>query len=223
MNDLLLATSNKHKVKEITAMLEGTGWEIYDLSDLPSIKLPPEEGETFQENALQKAMFGAEQSHMLVLADDSGLVVEALNGAPGVLSARYAGEGHDDAANTAKLLDVLKGEENRKAAFVCAMALAFPEEERFFVIEEWCEGLIAQEPIGENGFGYDPVFYVPELGKTMAQLSDDEKNNISHRGKALARMNKMLTDVLEICQDKMLTPEIVQELKEKHQREQDNA
>lgn len=199
MKELLLATTNAGKVQEIQAILKDSDWEIYSLADFPSLEHPKEDGETFKENALQKAVFIAEKSEMLTLADDSGLVVDALDGAPGVYSARYAGENQNDQANLEKLLREMEGfpQENRKAHFACAMAICFPEDFRFFVAEDTCEGVIAEKPLGDNGFGYDPVFYIPELGKTMAQLTDAEKNQISHRGKALRRLEEMLPEIID--------------------------
>lgn len=193
MPKLLLATANSHKVRELAEMLQNTDWEVLSLADFPDITIPPEDGATFQENALIKALSAAEQSGLLTLADDSGLTVDALDGAPGVHSARFAGEGHDDAANNAKLLRLLAEvpADRRGAAFVCVIALASPDG-AFLTTQGECRGEIAHAPRGQNGFGYDPLFYLPELGRTMAELSEAEKNQISHRGRAMAKARKLL-------------------------------
>lgn len=210
MKEMLLATTNPNKVKEIQAILKDTDWEIYSLADFPSLTQPSEDGETFQENALQKAVLVAAQSEMITLADDSGLSVDALNGAPGVHSARYAGENKDDKANLEKLLKEMEGipMEKRQARFTCSIAISFPEDDRYFITEETCEGIIAESPVGENGFGYDPIFFIPEMGKTMAQLTDEEKNKISHRGKAIRRLEEMLPEIVEAMEhyNTMLKP-----------------
>ncbi len=196
MADLLLATGNQNKVKELKEILAGSGWRIFSLRDFPHIEIPPENGETFQQNALIKALAAAEQSGLLTMADDSGLVVEALNGAPGVHSARFAGKAGDDAANNAKLLSLMKytPKENRQAYFCCVIALAYPDGS-FFTAHGQCHGEIAESPSGEGGFGYDPLFYLPKLKKTMAQLSGKEKNALSHRGRAMRRIARVLTDI----------------------------
>jgi XTP/dITP diphosphohydrolase len=152
-----------------------------------------ETGETFAENALLKAETVAKKLNTIVLADDSGLKVDALGGQPGVYSARYAGEEKNDAANNAKLLSELAElpEQERGAQFHCTLALAHPEKESL-VIEGEVEGYILAVPRGENGFGYDPLFYVPELEKSMAELSGEEKNKISHRAVALRKLEKEL-------------------------------
>lgn len=199
MDKLLIATTNEHKIKEIAAIFAEAGitdWEIIGLNNFPDYQPPEEDGQTFAENAMIKALAAAKMSGLLTLADDSGLTVEALNGEPGVYSARYAdaaGQTHDDAANRHKLLanmrDIPDG--NRQAAFVCAAALATPEEEAFF-LEGRCEGEIAHEERGSNGFGYDCLFYLPQLGKTMAELDEEEKNAISHRGAAMRKIAQII-------------------------------
>ena len=146
-----------------------------------------EDGETFDDNAYKKASFTARVLGFPALADDSGLVVEALDGAPGVLSARYGGEGATDADRCAKLLGALEGETNRKAAFECVISIAVPTGPAL-TYDGRCEGEILEAPVGENGFGYDPVFYYAPLEKTFAQLSREEKSTVSHRGKALAEI-----------------------------------
>lgn len=191
MAKLLLATENLHKVREFQQLL--SDWQIYSLKDFPQLQLPPEDGETFQENALIKALAAAEQSGLPALADDSGLVVEALGGAPGVHSARFAGEEKDDAANNARLLQLMADipPEERQAAFCCVVALAFPDG-AFYTTQGRCQGQIARVPAGEGGFGYDCLFYLPEEKRTMAQLSAKEKNALSHRGQAARGMAKRL-------------------------------
>lgn len=194
---LILATKNRHKVEELVAMLIGLGVDVSSLSDHPEIVDIVEDGSTFRENALKKARSVCKLTREWSLADDSGLVVEALNGAPGVYSARYSGRDKDYAANNAKLLAEMEGvpDGKRHAAFVCVMALVGPSgKER--VVEGRCEGEITRELKGTKGFGYDPLFYIPRLGRTMAELSMDEKNRISHRGRALAQIKQVLLDIL---------------------------
>jgi XTP/dITP diphosphohydrolase len=182
---VVLATTNRGKVREIKKMLSGLGLELYTLEDFPGVVLPPEDGNTFEENARRKAMSAASQTGLPALADDSGLEVDALSGAPGVRSARYAGPGAGDMDNVEKLLTRLEGvpAEKRTARFVCVAAYAGAGGEvRTFTGR--LEGRISTEPAGRGGFGYDPVFFVPALGRTAAELTAKEKNRISHRGKA---------------------------------------
>jgi len=183
---ILLATGNKNKIREFRGLISGLGVEVASLDDYPGLALPPEDGDTFIKNALMKARFSAHVSGLPTLADDSGLVVDALGGRPGVYSARYAGAGAADRDNIQKLLNEMTGidEEKRTARFVCFLAYVEPGgiEKTFSAA---LEGVIAKEPSGEGGFGYDPVFYIPGKGLTAAWLSMEEKNNISHRGKAL--------------------------------------
>jgi XTP/dITP diphosphohydrolase len=184
--DLVIATRNQGKLREIRRMLEGTEIRVQGLdafADLPEIL---EDGETFADNARKKAATVARLTGRLTLADDSGLEVTHLGGAPGVHSARYAGVAGDDAANNRKLLAALAGvpRGERRGAFVCAMALCGPDGDcRFFAGR--LEGILADEPRGDGGFGYDPLFLVPEYGRTLAELSLEIKNRISHRGQAL--------------------------------------
>jgi len=192
---LLVATGNRGKIKEIehelaVAGLLAKGVELLGLKDLPPGWVDVvEDRPTFVGNALKKARHFAQISGLLTLADDSGLCVEALGGAPGVLSARYAGEPCDNAANNAKLLRAMDGvpEEKRQAKFVCAMALATPQADLAVMVDE-VHGVILRQERGTHGFGYDPLFYFPELGMTTAELPMDKKSGISHRGKALRRM-----------------------------------
>ncbi len=189
---LLVATGNKGKLKEISRLL-ATDIEIISLDQLDNPPGVIEDGATFIANARKKAIEMARFSGYLTLADDSGLVVNALNGAPGVHSARYAGEQGDDVANNAKLLLEMATvvDEERQAAFHCVMALAWPDGR----CETWdgqISGLIMRGERGGSGFGYDPLFMVPEYGKTMAELSLEIKNRISHRGKALQQVIPLL-------------------------------
>ncbi|MHC4517308.1 MAG: XTP/dITP diphosphatase [Planctomycetota bacterium] len=200
---ILVATTNPGKVRELRAMLDlDVQWK--HLADFPDLAEVEEDGATFAENARKKATEYAQATGLWTLADDSGLVVDALGGAPGVQSARFCGDippGADrkliDRRNIARLLELLKGvpPDQRTARFVCFLCLASPDE---VLIETQgkVEGCIVDEPVGTNGFGYDPVFFLPHLGKTVAQLADAEKNAISHRGSAIARLKPLLNQIL---------------------------
>jgi XTP/dITP diphosphohydrolase len=192
---LVLATRNAGKTREIREFLEGFPVEIKNLDDFGPIPPVEEDGTTFDENAYKKASFTAKILGLPALADDSGLEVEALGGAPGVHSARYAGPSATDAENNAKLLRKMEGKTNRAAVFVCVISLAVPSGVAL-TYEARCEGLIAEAPRGNNGFGYDPLFYYPPLNRTFAQLSAEEKNRGSHRGKALAELKEEFEKVL---------------------------
>ncbi len=191
---IVLATSNRGKIEEIKKILSGT--DILTLDDFPALRMPPETGRTFRDNALSKALFVAENTRLPALADDSGLEVDALDGRPGVFSARYAGAQATDEENYLKLLEEMKGipVEKRKARFRCVMALAFPDEDgkRAFTFDGVFEGFVFTEPRGEKGFGYDPIFFVPDRGKTVAELTLEEKNAISHRARALRKLKDFL-------------------------------
>lgn len=182
---VVIATQNSGKLKEFQAMLGPLGVEIESMADYPHIPDVVEDGETFSDNAVKKARAVAGATGEITLADDSGLEVDCLGGAPGVYSARFAGEDKDDRANNEKLLRLLEGvpPEKRNARFRCVVAVALPEGP-VYTAEGSCEGVIGLRPAGEGGFGYDPLFIVQELGKTFAQLDMDIKNSISHRGKA---------------------------------------
>ena len=196
---LVLATRNKGKIAEIKEILaDFQAIELLSLADFPDLPKIEETGTTFKENAILKAKTIAKLTGYLTLADDSGLTVEYLNGAPGVYSARYAGENATDAENNAKLLKALEGVpwEKRKAAFVCVIALCWPQGE-CYTCEGRCEGIIALEPKGNYGFGYDPLFYVPAYGKTMAELGPEIKNQISHRAMALKGLKPLLEKILK--------------------------
>lgn len=185
MTELLIATRNAHKVQELAQILAGVPVVLRSLADEGISDEVAETGATYAENAVLKATTYARLSGMLSLADDSGLEVDCLGGEPGLRSARYAGEGASNQDRIAKLLRNLEGVpwERRKARFVCVIAIADPDGPTV-LFEGTCEGIIALEPKGEGGFGYDPVFYMPEFGCTMAELSEEVKNRVSHRARA---------------------------------------
>jgi XTP/dITP diphosphohydrolase len=195
---LVMASRNPGKIRELEALLHDSGVKLLSLADYPLVPEIPEEGATFAENAVAKAMAVARLTNHPALADDSGLSVEALGGAPGVFSARYAKARTapcppTDADNWGKLLDELKDVpwNERGARFVCELALAWPDG-RLLTARGECAGVIAFEPQGETGFGYDPVFWVPEYAATMAQLGPEIKNKLSHRAQALAAFKDLL-------------------------------
>ncbi len=201
---ILVATTNPGKVRELRALL-GEGVEWKSLADFPGVEEVKEDGATFAENARKKALGYARATGLWTLADDSGLVVDALGGAPGVNSARFSGEraqGADrkanDRRNMEKLLSLLEGvpRQKRTARFTCCLCLASPEKV-LIETQGLLEGLITEEPAGTGGFGYDPVFLVPQLAKTVAQLGDQEKNAISHRGNAMRKLKPLLQELLE--------------------------
>lgn len=192
---LVLATRNEGKTEEIRALLAEFPVEIKNLSDFGPTPTIEEDGETFEDNAVKKARFIAKILGFPALADDSGLIVEALGDAPGVRSARYAGERATDAENNAKLLGALENAENRNAAFTCVIAIAVPWGPAL-IYEGRCEGVITEKQIGSKGFGYDPVFYYPPLKKTFAQLSTVEKNQVSHRGQALRQLREEFDKII---------------------------
>lgn len=192
---VVIATNNAHKVEEIETALDFEGWEFKSLKDAGLVSDPEETGTTFIENARIKARAAYELSGTAVLADDSGLIVDALGGAPGVYSSRYCGIDGDDAGNNAKLLAELSdvASEERSARFACSLVF-IDEDGSETVAEGFVEGSIGYEKRGQNGFGYDPLFFPDEYQgeKTMAELSQDEKNAISHRGSALRELKKIL-------------------------------
>ena len=193
MKTLLLATNNRGKRKEIQEILRGFYPRILTLEQAGLELDVEEDGETFAENAMKKAAEAMRMSGMDALADDSGLCVDALGGAPGVRSARYAGEPCDDAANNAKLLNELADVEDagRSAAFVCSVALCTADGQAYAAMGR-CEGRILRAPQGENGFGYDPLFWYEPFGCTFAQASPAQKNAVSHRGRALKALEDKL-------------------------------
>jgi len=196
-NRLLIATRNQGKVAEIVALLDGLGYQVESAADWnPLFPSPDETGTTFAGNALLKARYYHSLSGGLTLADDSGLVVDALGGAPGVHSARYAGGGASSAERVARLLRELEGvtAEHRTARFVCAIAIVDSGLERVF--EAQCEGLITLEPSGSGGFGFDPIFFDRESGRTFAEMTMEEKAPRSHRGRALAAARLFLSELI---------------------------
>lgn len=204
---LVLATENRHKADEIRAILQGgiqlkvsssaenycAPLELRTLADFPGVKLPPESGSTYRENAVQKALAVVKATGHWAMGDDSGLEVKALGGAPGLHSARYAGEGVTYADNRRKLLDALgdRPDEEREAAFVCTIAIASPAGE-VEVVEGVCEGRITRSESGSGGFGYDPIFFIPAYRKTFAEIPPAEKNKISHRARAVGAAMEIL-------------------------------
>jgi len=193
---VLIATTNRGKLREIAAVMSDLPVEWVGLPDLPAIEEPVEDGQTFAENARLKARYYAQATGMWTLADDSGLEVDALAGRPGIHSARYAGEPGDDLANNAKMVGELAGvpPDERTARFRCAIVLAAPDAV-LAEAEGKIEGVIIDPPRGQNGFGYDPHFLVPSLGKTTAEIDPAQKNSISHRGNAL----RAIRPALEAC------------------------
>ena len=192
---LVLASKNPHKLREMETILSQLGLEVVLESDVGVDVDVEETGTTFEENSLLKARAVMEASGMPAIADDSGLCVDALNGAPGVYSARYGGEGLDDAGRYRLLLENMRGQTPRTAKFVSVITCCFPNGDVLSARGE-CPGTIAFAPMGEGGFGYDPVFFIPSLKKTFAQLSPEEKNAISHRGKALEAFQVKLEEYL---------------------------
>jgi XTP/dITP diphosphohydrolase len=192
---LVLASRNAGKTREIRELLRDFSIEIKNLDDFGSIPPIEEDGITFDDNAYKKAALTAKVLGVPALADDSGLEVDALGGRPGVHSARYAGSNATDKENNAKLSREMKGKTDRAATFVCVISIAVPSGVAL-TYEGRCEGLIAEAPAGDNGFGYDPLFYYPPLNKTFAQLSSEEKNEISHRGRALLELKEEFDKVL---------------------------
>ncbi len=192
---LLLATRNRHKQKELQTMLALEGIEVLTLDDVLPVSPITEDGLTFEDNAYKKACLTARQSGCISMADDSGLMVEFLDGQPGVYSARFAGEGASDAENNAKLLKLLEGvkPEDRKAKFVCAIALCHPSGKKV-TVEAHCEGQITMEPRGNLGFGYDPLFMPNGFQQTFAEIAETEKNSISHRALALKKITPYITN-----------------------------
>lgn len=189
MRTIVLATRNAGKIAELHALLKDRGFTVQGLDAYPEIPDIPETGETFLENARIKARAVAMATGRVAVADDSGLCVDALNGAPGVYSARYAGAGHDPDANNAKLLKTLEGvpDTQRAARFLCVMVASAPNGAEIHAQGAW-EGRIAHGYLGKSGFGYDPIFFDPELGLTAAEMPREVKNSRSHRGKALAAL-----------------------------------
>ena len=199
---ILVASTNPGKVEEIRSMLDLPA-KLVGLKDFPGIGEIEEDGRTFAENARKKAIGYAKATKLWTIADDSGLVIDTLDGKPGVRSARLSGASGDrtriDKKNIEKVLKLLKGvpEKKRTARFVCCLCLAI-KDEILFETEGVLEGVIIDTPAGENGFGYDPIFFVPQMNKTVAQLEADEKNAISHRGNAIRKLKPLIEQLLEL-------------------------
>lgn len=198
MKQVIIATQNKGKAKDFEALFGPLGYEVLTLRDVAKDMDVEETGVTFEENAILKAEAVAEALRTTVIADDSGLEIDALNGEPGVYSARYAGEAKSDEANIEKVLAKLEGvsEEQRTARFRCVLAIASPNKETV-TYSGSCEGMILSERRGDHGFGYDPIFFVPNEGKAMAELLPEEKAAISHRGNALRELEKAMPEWLD--------------------------
>jgi XTP/dITP diphosphohydrolase len=192
---IVLATTNEGKLKELQNILRKFPVEIQSLRDFGPIPAVVEDGDTFDENAYKKAAFTAKVLGLPAIADDSGLVVRALAGAPGVRSARYAGDHATDEENYTKLLQEMEGETDRRAAFECVLSLAVPTGPALTYVGR-CEGQITHKPSGKRGFGYDPVFFYPPYGKTFAEISLEEKTKVSHRGRALSQLAAEFDKVL---------------------------
>ena len=198
MKEIIIATKNKGKAKEFEQLFGPKGFQVRTLLDFPDLEDVEETGSTFAENAVLKAETISREIGKMVIADDSGLVVDALGGSPGVFSARYAGEAKSDDANIDKVLQELAGipDGDRTARFCCALAIAIPNKKTETVMGT-CEGVILRERKGTYGFGYDPIFFVEEKSKSMAELTPSEKNLISHRAKAIRVLEKHLVGFLE--------------------------
>jgi XTP/dITP diphosphohydrolase len=196
---LIVATRNKGKIREIREALKGLGLQIYTLGDFPGAPEIEEDGKSFAENALKKARFYSNYFGKLTMTDDSGLEVECLRGLPGIYSARYAGEKATPQENNEKLLREMEGISlsKRGAKFRCVMAIVSPDG-REAIAEGSCRGAIGFKEKGRKGFGYDPLFILPRYGKTMAELSLEEKNKMSHRGKALRKLRKIITTFMRV-------------------------
>ncbi len=193
IKQLVLATRNRDKIKEIRSILKQTGIKLRCAEDFEHFPEVEEDGTSLEENAAKKASQVARSLGLFAIADDSGLEVDWLEGAPGVFSARFAGQGATYEQNNQKLLELLKGMpvEKRTARFRCVIALASPQG-KVWTVEGRCEGFIAEKPRGTQGFGYDPIFVVSSLGKTFAELDPAEKNRVSHRARALEELKKLL-------------------------------
>ena len=191
--ELLIASNNPNKIRELKEIL-GDRFETFSLKEKGIVSDPEETGKTFEENSEIKARFALEKSGLATLADDSGLAVDALNGEPGVFSARYSGEDATTEKNNALLLKNMENITDRRAKFVCVITLLFPDGRKIQAKGE-CHGEILTSPRGTNGFGYDPLFYVPEYKKTFAELTAEEKNAISHRAVALRTFEERLKNI----------------------------
>ncbi len=194
MTRVVAATSNPHKLDEIRNILRDYAVQIEGLSEYPGVEMPEETGATFSENARLKARAVCEQTGRICLADDSGICVDSLGGAPGIHSNRFIGENTTPEERNEALLRLLGNtpDDERSARFACAACIAFPDGETLEAFET-CEGVLTRRPCGGGGFGYDPIFFIPSLGKTLAEVPQDVKNSMSHRGKAMrAVIQKLL-------------------------------
>lgn len=193
MKEIIIATKNKGKAKDFEQLLEPMGYKVLTLHDVAPHMDVEETGETFEANAILKAEAIAQELQATVIADDSGLEIDALDGEPGVYSARYSGDERNDESNIDKVLQkmVQVPDDEKTARFRCVLALASPGKETV-LFEGTCEGLIIDERKGDNGFGYDPIFYVPALDKTMAEMEPSEKASVSHRGNAIRELGKAM-------------------------------
>jgi len=193
---ILVASNNSHKINEIKNILGTKKYKIYSLLDLNIISDPIESGKTFYDNALIKALEARKYSDLIIIADDSGLIVPILNNEPGIYSKRYAGKNASDDENNKLLIENIKqfDEKERRATFVTSICLLIGEKD--YEIKGVCEGKIILSEIGTNGFGYDPIFYIEEYKKTFAQLEEEEKNKISHRGNAIRKLKVILEELL---------------------------
>ena len=191
--EIVIASTNLNKIREFREMLEPEGYIVKTLADLPTLPETEETGTTFSENAVLKAQAVTDQLHIEAIADDSGLEIDAFDRAPGIYSARYLGRDTPYSYKNKVILERLKDNPNRTCRYVCAIALTRPEQLPIIFVDT-AEGEIALAPSGENGFGYDPIVYFPPLKKTMAEMSETEKNQISHRGKALAKLENWLNE-----------------------------
>jgi len=200
---LVIATRNQNKLREFRKVLKDLQIEIRSLDDFGPIPEAVEDGLTFDDNAYKKALHTAKILGLPAIADDSGLVVDALNGDPGVFSARYAGEKATDEENCQKLLTALNGVDNRQAHFHCVLSIAVPSGPAL-TYEGRCDGVIIDEKRGDNGFGYDPLFFFEKLGKTFAELSMEEKNQVSHRGKALAEVKSEVVMIKKWLEQRLI-------------------
>ena len=194
MLEILFATNNEGKIKEISEMLSLANIKILTMADFPQIPKINEDGKTFKENALKKACQISKYTGKICLADDSGLEINHLKGEPGIYSSRW---GKTDKERIDKVLALLENvpEDERNARFVCVLALVFPDGKKY-VVQEECKGKISSDPRGKYGFGYDPIFLIPKYNKTFAELGEKIKNNISHRGKALKKMLKIINGLV---------------------------
>jgi len=197
---LVLATRNKGKKREFELLFKDLTVEIKGVSEFQMIPEFEEEGSTFEEIAINKSKVVSKALGLPAIADDSGITVEALNGAPGIFSARYAGKSATNGQNNLKLLKEMEGKENRNAIFVCSIAISKPTGQ-VLTYTGRCSGIILHEPAGTNGFGYDPFFYYSPIGKTFAQLSSEEKNKVSHRGQAIRRLKDDFQKILTWLED----------------------